>query len=67
MKATGVTTLGQNLEALSITLDGQIRILHYVAYDQSGKSIAHNASWLRLANFTISSSHNKLLAIGCDL
>ncbi|GAB4825508.1 hypothetical protein Ancab_008382 [Ancistrocladus abbreviatus] len=69
MEATGVTTLGQNLEALSITLDGQIRILHHVAYDcydQSGKSIAHNASWLRLANFTISSSHNKLLAIGCD-
>ncbi|GAB4825522.1 hypothetical protein Ancab_008396 [Ancistrocladus abbreviatus] len=68
-ETTGVTTLGQNLEVLNITLDGQIRILHWVAYDcydQSGKRTAHNAPWLSLVNFTISSSHNKLVAIGCD-
>ncbi|GAB4825497.1 hypothetical protein Ancab_008371 [Ancistrocladus abbreviatus] len=59
----------KNIEVLNITLDGQIRVLHLVAYDnydQSGKRIAHNAPRLRLVNFTISSSHNKLVAIGCD-
>ncbi|GAB4825512.1 hypothetical protein Ancab_008386 [Ancistrocladus abbreviatus] len=68
-ETTGVTTFGTNLEVLNITLDGQIRILHYVAYDyydQLGKRIAHNAPWLHLLKFTISSSHNKLIAIGCD-
>ncbi|GAB4825513.1 hypothetical protein Ancab_008387, partial [Ancistrocladus abbreviatus] len=60
---------GKNIEVLNITLDGQIRVLHLVAYDssdQSGKRIAHNAPRLRLVNFTISSSHNKLVPIGCD-
>ncbi|GAB4825531.1 hypothetical protein Ancab_008405 [Ancistrocladus abbreviatus] len=68
-KTTGVTTMGRNLEVLNITLDGQIRILNYVAfdcYDQSGKRVANSTSWLSLVNFTISSSHNKLVAIGCD-
>ncbi|GAB4825556.1 hypothetical protein Ancab_008430 [Ancistrocladus abbreviatus] len=68
-ETTGVATFGSNLEVLNITLDGQIRILHlaaYDCYDQSGKRIAHNAPWLHLLKFTISSSHNRLVAIGCD-
>ncbi|GAB4825505.1 hypothetical protein Ancab_008379 [Ancistrocladus abbreviatus] len=68
-ETTGVTTLGRNLEVLSITLGGQIRILQYVAfdcYDQSGKRVANSTSSLSTVNFTISSSHNKLVAIGCD-
>ncbi|GAB4825493.1 hypothetical protein Ancab_008368 [Ancistrocladus abbreviatus] len=63
-ETTGVTTLGENLEVLNITLDGQIRILNYVAfdcYDQSGKTTAHSSLLLSLGSFAISSSQNKLV------
>ncbi|GAB4825558.1 hypothetical protein Ancab_008432 [Ancistrocladus abbreviatus] len=60
-ETTGVTTLGQNLEVLNIALDGQIRILHWVAYDCYDHSKGLHTM---LPGFTF--SHNKLVAIGCD-
>ncbi|GAB4825537.1 hypothetical protein Ancab_008411 [Ancistrocladus abbreviatus] len=33
---------------------------------QNLERIAHNAPWLHLVKFTISSRHNRLVAIGCD-
>ncbi|GAB4825489.1 hypothetical protein Ancab_008364 [Ancistrocladus abbreviatus] len=68
-ETSGVTTLGENLEVLNITLDGQIAfltMLPLIVYDQSGKTTAHNSLLLCLGSFTISSSQDKLVRIGCD-
>ncbi|KAK6938346.1 EGF-like calcium-binding domain [Dillenia turbinata] len=57
-----------NLNVLSISLDGQLRILAYAAYDcynESGK-IYQNKPWLNLSKFPLSHTQNKFTAVGCD-
>lgn len=57
-----------NLEVVSITLEGEFRVLHYVSfscYDKDGE--VHFVSKIDLLRrFTISPTQNSLVAIGCD-
>ncbi|XAR62872.1 Non-specific serine/threonine protein kinase, partial [Bertholletia excelsa] len=51
--------------------EGQMRLPMYVArdcYDQSGNYLNHssNRAYLGLGNFSVSSTKNKFVAIGCD-
>ncbi|TYI39275.1 hypothetical protein ES332_A02G087000v1 [Gossypium tomentosum] len=58
-----------NLEVTSITLEGQVEILHYVAkdcYNRNGTTADRNFPQLRTAMFTISNDRNKFIAVGCD-
>ncbi|XP_059629947.1 wall-associated receptor kinase 2-like [Cornus florida] len=58
-----------SIDVTNISLHGQLQILQYIAYDcytQSGRQISHNVPWLSLSKFSISSTKNKFIAIGCD-
>ncbi|RVW37798.1 Wall-associated receptor kinase 2 [Vitis vinifera] len=53
-----------NIQVLEILLQGQLRVSGWVGYDCYNSS-NHN-SWLELSKFTISTTQNKLTAVGCD-
>lgn len=62
---------GRNLEIENISiLEGELRVkwenISYNCYYQSGFDIDHSLQSLNLVSFTISSSKNNLIAIGCD-
>ncbi|PIN19038.1 hypothetical protein CDL12_08281 [Handroanthus impetiginosus] len=54
----------------SISLDGQIHVLQYIAHDcyaPNGTSVSSNSSWIGLPyHFTVKSTANKFTIIGCD-
>ncbi|KAF9687150.1 hypothetical protein SADUNF_Sadunf02G0063900 [Salix dunnii] len=58
-----------NLEVLSISLDGYMRILTYVGtdcYSKSGASESYTTSYALLQAFPFSNTRNKFFGIGCD-
>ncbi|GAB4843938.1 hypothetical protein Ancab_013902 [Ancistrocladus abbreviatus] len=62
------TMLGTDFEVLNITLDGRIYLktfIAYACYNESGNRTG-NSPRLWMKKFTISSSDNKFMAIGCD-
>ncbi|KAJ6391741.1 hypothetical protein OIU77_025664 [Salix suchowensis] len=58
-----------NLQVLSISLDGHMRILTYVGtdcYSKSGASESRTGSYAVLQAFPFSNTRNKFFGIGCD-
>ena len=58
-----------NIDVLSISVSGQLRVLSYVArdcYNKSGQRVANNDPWMTLAKFPISHTRNKFMTVGCD-
>ncbi|KAH7545527.1 hypothetical protein FEM48_Zijuj01G0103200 [Ziziphus jujuba var. spinosa] len=60
-----------NIPVINISLDGELSIMHYIArdcYDKQGKrnKIMSNATVIWVPPFSISSTKNKFVAIGCD-
>ena len=58
-----------NLQVLNISLEGELRILHYVAHDcrtSSGDISYSNEPRLTSGWFNISSTRNKFTMVGCD-
>ncbi|KAK6938348.1 Wall-associated receptor kinase, galacturonan-binding domain, partial [Dillenia turbinata] len=57
-----------NINVLNISLDGQLRVLNYAAYDCYNKSgtTHHNEPQLNSTKFLLSHTHNKFTAVGCD-
>ncbi|KAL6318128.1 hypothetical protein AAG906_035631 [Vitis piasezkii] len=53
-----------NIQVLEILLQGQLRVSGWVGYDCYNSS--NHISWLVLSKFTISTTQNKLTAVGCD-
>ncbi|KAK8704279.1 hypothetical protein V6N13_047906 [Hibiscus sabdariffa] len=61
--------MGGDIVVTDITLDGQLEILNYVAWDcynADGTRRDRNFPWLQASMFTISNVKNKLTAVGCD-
>ncbi|XP_073286034.1 wall-associated receptor kinase 2-like [Primulina huaijiensis] len=61
------------IEILNISLDGQLRILQFIAHDCYAVNgtrttrISNNEPWLRLpTNITVNNTHNKFTIVGCD-
>ena len=58
-----------DIDVLSISVSGQLRVLSYVArdcYNKSGQRVANNDPWMTLAKFPISHTRNKFMTMGCD-
>jgi hypothetical protein len=56
--------LSGNVIITNISIQGQLDILMYVAYQCLNKTGFH--SWLRFPTFTISNTKNVFVAVGCD-
>jgi hypothetical protein len=59
-----------NIYVLSISLDGELRVLSSVArdcYNGSGIRVNRNNSQFTLSKFTVSYTRNKLTAVGCEM
>ncbi|KAF2291278.1 hypothetical protein GH714_022148 [Hevea brasiliensis] len=58
-----------NIEVLDISLDGQLRIFSWAAYDcydKNGNQLSYFEPWTTLSKFTLSFSRNMFIAVGCD-
>ena len=58
-----------NIEVANISINGQLHIMHYVAYDcydQSGRPEDQNNPGIFFGNLKVSITGNKFTAIGCD-
>ncbi|XVE60875.1 hypothetical protein DITRI_Ditri05aG0162100 [Diplodiscus trichospermus] len=58
-----------NIEVLSISVDGYLRIRSLVGYDcynSSGRDTFNFDMWIQLSKFTLSHARNRFIAIGCD-
>lgn len=58
-----------SIEVLDISLEGQLRISTWPAYDcydELGNQTRNNESFLKGSNFRLSYTQNKLTAVGCD-
>uniref|UniRef100_A0A803M6L8 Protein kinase domain-containing protein n=1 Tax=Chenopodium quinoa TaxID=63459 RepID=A0A803M6L8_CHEQI len=61
--------LGRNIEVVNITLDGELRIhrqVSYACYDNRGKLDGNNSWRITIDKFSLSTTQNSLVAIGCD-
>ncbi|XP_057546463.1 wall-associated receptor kinase 5-like [Amaranthus tricolor] len=64
-----IPTFGSNLEVLKIsTTHGELHINNDISFDcyNKNKSLLYNSRWVNLETFTISSTKNILIGIGCD-
>lgn len=61
---------GKNVVITNISIDGQLEVLSFIAFqcykNSSGVFDRDNNPYLRVLYFTISSTKNKFVAIGCD-
>ncbi|PIN04331.1 Serine/threonine protein kinase [Handroanthus impetiginosus] len=59
-----------SLEIIDISLDGQLRFLHFIAHDcynQNGTRASYDYAWIRLSrSLTVNNTANKFTVIGCD-
>ncbi|PIN12491.1 Serine/threonine protein kinase [Handroanthus impetiginosus] len=61
-----------SIEITDISLDGQLRVLQFIAHDcynQNGTRAFRNNPWIRLAksrSLTVNNTANKFTVIGCD-
>ncbi|XP_041011444.1 putative wall-associated receptor kinase-like 16 [Juglans microcarpa x Juglans regia] len=61
--------VGKNLVVTNISIDGELDILMYISHQcyESGKPVEPtNNPWINYPAFTISSTKNKFVTIGCD-
>jgi hypothetical protein len=58
-----------NITVLNISLDGELRVLSFVArdcYNKPGLSVNRTNSQFTLSKFTVSYTRNKFTVVGCD-
>ncbi|PIN19047.1 Serine/threonine protein kinase [Handroanthus impetiginosus] len=62
--------MNKSIQISNISLDGQIRVLQYIAHDcyaPNGTSVSDNIPWIDLPNhYTINNTANKFTIVGCD-
>ncbi|KAL7118216.1 hypothetical protein ACP275_03G121600 [Erythranthe tilingii] len=61
---------GTQIQITNITLDGQIKVLHFIAhdcYDRSGTRVFRNNPFIQLpVHLTVNNNVNKFTIVGCD-
>ncbi|PIN23363.1 Serine/threonine protein kinase [Handroanthus impetiginosus] len=58
-----------NIEIIDIKLDGQLRVLQFIAsdcYHRNGTRASYKEPWIWFSTFTVNNTANKFTVIGCD-